>query len=64
VTSYSNAELKTFHCEKVRKMPLSGLDPSMLLGFLCRDVREWEELRKGVEEVSVINLKFIFFSSR
>jgi len=23
-------ELKTFHCERVRKMPLSGLDPSML----------------------------------
>ncbi|KAJ7249825.1 hypothetical protein C8J57DRAFT_1355711, partial [Mycena rebaudengoi] len=34
---YAPAELRTFHCEKVRKMPLSGLDPSMLLGFVCRD---------------------------
>ncbi|KAF7760326.1 hypothetical protein Agabi119p4_11002 [Agaricus bisporus var. burnettii] len=51
VTSYSNAELRTFHCDKVRKMPLSGLDPSMLLGFLCKDVREWEELRKGIEDL-------------
>jgi cysteine protease ATG4 len=30
VTPYHAAELKTFHCERVRKMPLSGLDPSML----------------------------------
>jgi cysteine protease ATG4 len=52
VTSYSNSELRTFHCDKVRKMPLSGLDPSMLLGFLCKDVREWEELRRGIEDVS------------
>ncbi|KAJ6617348.1 hypothetical protein B0H10DRAFT_2033813, partial [Mycena sp. CBHHK59/15] len=31
--AYSTAELRTFHCERVRKMPLSGLDPSMLIGF-------------------------------
>ncbi|KAJ7249578.1 hypothetical protein C8J57DRAFT_1356237, partial [Mycena rebaudengoi] len=35
--AYVSAELRTFHCEKVRKMPLSGLDPSMLLSFVCRD---------------------------
>ncbi|KAF8269994.1 hypothetical protein EI94DRAFT_1828620 [Lactarius quietus] len=34
VTSYSDAELGTFHCEPVRKMLLSGLDSSMLIGFL------------------------------
>ncbi len=39
--AYSAAELRTFHCERVRKMPLSGLDPSMLIGFLCRDERDW-----------------------
>ncbi|KAJ7660600.1 hypothetical protein B0H17DRAFT_1212474 [Mycena rosella] len=31
--AYSKTELQTFHCERVRKMLLSGLDPSMLLGF-------------------------------
>jgi hypothetical protein len=30
--AYSPAELRTFHCEQVRKMPL---DPSMLIGFVC-----------------------------
>ncbi|KAJ6587414.1 hypothetical protein DFH09DRAFT_1359164 [Mycena vulgaris] len=28
--AYSAGELRTFHCDRVRKMPLSGLDPSML----------------------------------
>ncbi len=35
----------------VRKMPLSGLDPSMLIGFLCRDEADWWDFRKRVGEV-------------
>ncbi|KAF9477390.1 hypothetical protein BDN70DRAFT_861911 [Pholiota conissans] len=49
--AYSQAELKTFHCDRVRKMPLSGLDPSMLIGFLCRDEAEWWDFRKRVSEL-------------
>ncbi|KAF8183488.1 hypothetical protein K438DRAFT_1766777 [Mycena galopus ATCC 62051] len=49
---YSAAELKTFHCERVRKMPLTGLDPSMLIGFGCRDEVDWVDLRRRVAEVS------------
>ena len=33
---YSPLELATYHPERVRKMPLTGLDPSMLIGFLIR----------------------------
>ena len=54
-TAYSAAELKTFHCERVRKLPLSGLDPSMLIGFLCRDEAEWWDFKKRVDEVSSIS---------
>ncbi|KAJ6581256.1 hypothetical protein B0H19DRAFT_500096 [Mycena capillaripes] len=50
-SAYTAAELQTFHCEKVRKMPLSGLDPSMLVGFLCRDAEEWADFRKRVVEL-------------
>ncbi|KAJ7880280.1 hypothetical protein B0H14DRAFT_2707212 [Mycena olivaceomarginata] len=50
-SAYSPAELQTFHCEKVRKMHLSGLDPSMLVGFLCRDAEEWRDFRKRVVEL-------------
>lgn len=51
VTSYSPAELKTFHCDRVRKMPLSGLDPSMLIGFLCKNEDDWIDLRQRVTDV-------------
>jgi hypothetical protein len=34
VRTYSAAELKIFHCTRV-KMPLTRLDPSMLIGFVC-----------------------------
>lgn len=51
VAAYSPTELRTFHCDRVRKMPLSGLDPSMLIGFLCKNEAEWVDLRKRVGEV-------------
>lgn len=51
VTQYSTSELRTFHCDRVRKIPLSGLDPSMLLGFLCKDEADWIDFRKRVNEL-------------
>ena len=54
VTAYHSSELKTFHCERVRKMPLSGLDPSMLLGFLCKDEADWWDFKKRVGDVSFL----------
>lgn len=42
-SAYSEAALKTFHCERVKKLPLSGLDPSMLLGFLCTSEAEFDD---------------------
>ena len=50
---YTPTELASFHCEKVRKMHISGLDPSMLIGFLCRDERDWRDLRERMTEVSL-----------
>ncbi|KAJ7751049.1 hypothetical protein B0H16DRAFT_837517 [Mycena metata] len=49
--AYSAAELRTFHCERARKMPMSGLDLSMLVGFVCRDEAEWVDLRRRVKEL-------------
>nr|XP_018266846.1 uncharacterized protein I303_00824 [Kwoniella dejecticola CBS 10117]OBR89004.1 hypothetical protein I303_00824 [Kwoniella dejecticola CBS 10117] len=43
INAYPEAALRTFHCEKVKKMPLSGLDPSMLLAFLVRNEADWED---------------------
>ncbi|GAA5857896.1 hypothetical protein JCM8547_006020 [Rhodosporidiobolus lusitaniae] len=51
LSSYPDAAWSTYHTEKVRKCALNSLDPSMLLGFLVRDEKEWKEFRKGVEEL-------------
>ncbi|KAH0578770.1 hypothetical protein H2248_002967 [Termitomyces sp. 'cryptogamus'] len=51
VTAYPAVELKTYHCERIRKMPLSGLDPSMLIGFVCRDEGDWVDFRRRVGEL-------------
>ncbi|KAJ7105380.1 hypothetical protein C8R44DRAFT_332379 [Mycena epipterygia] len=32
-------------------MPFSGLDPSMLIGFVCRDEAEWIDLRRRASEL-------------
>ncbi|PPQ74689.1 hypothetical protein CVT24_003767 [Panaeolus cyanescens] len=60
--AYSAAELKTFHCERVRKMPLSGLDPSMLIGFLCRDEADWEDFKRRVERVRILFFLILCFT--
>ncbi|KAF7318631.1 hypothetical protein HMN09_00374500 [Mycena chlorophos] len=49
--AYSLAELRTYHCERVRKMPMAGLDPSMLIGFLVRSEEEWVDLRRRIGEL-------------
>lgn len=49
--AYAMTDIRTFHCEKVRKMHLSGLDPSMLLGFLCKDEADYQDFRARVMEL-------------
>ncbi|TRM57351.1 hypothetical protein BD626DRAFT_574659 [Schizophyllum amplum] len=51
LAGYTAAETRTFHCERVRKMPMSGLDPSMLLGFVCKDKADWDDWRARVSKL-------------
>ena len=50
-SSYSLKELESFHSEKVRKMHISGLDPSMLLGILCQTKDDWQDLCRRMDEI-------------
>lgn len=50
--AYTDEELDTYHCDKVRKMALRNLDPSMLLGFLIKDRQDWIAFETSVTEVS------------
>ncbi|KAF8147379.1 hypothetical protein K438DRAFT_2027812 [Mycena galopus ATCC 62051] len=43
--------MRTFQSERVRKLPPSGLDTSMLIGFVVRDEAEWVDLRRRVKEL-------------
>ncbi|CAD6885080.1 unnamed protein product [Tilletia caries] len=49
--AYSEAQLNTFHCEKVRKMPMKSLDPSMLLGFLVKTAEQLEDFCARVKKL-------------
>jgi len=51
-SAYTEAQLRTFHCDKVKKIPLSNVDPSMLLGFLCRNEADFEDFCERVNKVS------------
>ncbi|KAJ9101225.1 hypothetical protein QFC21_003444 [Naganishia friedmannii] len=48
---YTSDQLKTFHCDKVKKMPISSLDPSMLIGFLCKNHDDWLDLRERLNNL-------------
>lgn len=52
-TAYPDSLLRTYHCEKIKKMPLSGLDPSMLLGFVCKSEDDFENFVERVAQVSM-----------
>lgn len=50
-TAYDDSAWRTYHCDKVRKCALSSLDPSMLVGFLIQDQRDWEDFKLRATEV-------------
>lgn len=51
---YTMTSLSSFHCKKVRKMPLSNLDPSMLLGLFCKTRADWDALCAEFETVKKV----------
>lgn len=50
-SAYSEEKLRSFHCDRVKKLPLSGLDPSMLLGFLVQSEAEFDDFCERVAKV-------------
>ncbi|CAI2168873.1 9947_t:CDS:2 [Funneliformis geosporum] len=52
IQEFTEEEMSTFHCDTLRKIPISQLDPSMLLGFYCRNGEEFENFCNLVEEIS------------
>ncbi|KAJ6503191.1 Neutral/alkaline non-lysosomal ceramidase-domain-containing protein [Mycena vitilis] len=60
--AYSAAELRTFHSERVRKMPLGGLDPRMLIGSLPRticSIQDEPPTSPGADDDDVMGLESV-----
>lgn len=50
--AYPDAALRSYHSERVRKMALASMDPSMLLGFLVRNEADWADFQTRVHALA------------
>jgi cysteine protease ATG4 len=51
LNSYTKEELNTYHCTVPRRIHISHLDPSMLLGFYCRTQQDFDLLNDQIKAV-------------
>ena len=52
INSYQHKDLFSYHCDKVRFLRISSLDPSMVLGFLVKNEDEFLIFCENVKDVS------------
>lgn len=50
-SAYTDDEIASCHCRRLRRVELNKMDPSMLIAFLIRDEDDWRVWRKSVEHV-------------
>jgi len=43
---------ESYHCSAASKMPMSGVDPSLAIGFYCSDKKEFEDFWKNAKQLS------------
>ncbi|KAI8991967.1 hypothetical protein BDF20DRAFT_847551 [Mycotypha africana] len=49
---YTRHDFNTYHCYLPRKIHISHLDPSMMLGFYCQTQKEFDQLREQISQIS------------
>ena len=54
----TNAELKTYHCSRIRVMNISNLDPSLAFGFLCSNTDELSRLTNSLKDINSTSKSF------
>ena len=52
MNAYDEESLETYHCTIPRKIHISHLDPSMLLGFYCRTREEFNDFCDYITQVN------------
>ncbi|KAL2816358.1 hypothetical protein BJX63DRAFT_420082 [Aspergillus granulosus] len=56
---YTKDEIDTYHTRRLRRLHIQDMDPSMLIGFLIKDERDWEDWKarvKSIEGKAIINI--------
>ena len=53
--SYTLEDLKSYHCDQVKWMPIADIDPSMAVGFYFDSIDEFEDFIERSKLVSVFN---------
>ncbi|KAJ6788889.1 hypothetical protein PWT90_00099 [Aphanocladium album] len=51
VNDYTTDEIDSCHTSRLRRLHVQEMDPSMLIGFIIRSEKEWEEWRRGIKHV-------------
>lgn len=51
VDSYEKLDLVSYHCDKVRLLPLTSMDPSMVLGIYIKNLRGFDDFCECYEKV-------------
>lgn len=51
LNSYTKEEFNTYHCTMPRRIHISHLDPSMLLGFYCRTQQDFDLFNEQINAV-------------
>ncbi|KAL3458474.1 cysteine protease atg4 [Aspergillus heterothallicus] len=46
---YTKEDIDTYHTRRLRRLHIRDMDPSMLIGFLIKDERDWEDWKTRVE---------------
>ncbi|KAL4805237.1 hypothetical protein BDV18DRAFT_16646 [Aspergillus unguis] len=57
--SYTQEEVDTYHTRRLRRLDIKDMDPSMLIGFLIKDLSDWEDWKARVTSVEgkpIINI--------
>ncbi|KAI9255469.1 hypothetical protein BY458DRAFT_461724 [Sporodiniella umbellata] len=59
LAEYTPEDFATYHCPLPRKIPLAQIDPSMLIGFYCRNQQAFDEFCWTMTKVSKENSAII-----
>ena len=50
VHEYSLADIDSCHTRRLRRLHIKDMDPSMLIGYLIRDEKDWRSWRQAISQ--------------